>query len=52
MQMVALVLLPMGMLLEISGSLGQLFGVSHLVYMLAFGVVLFCLGRILDGYGM
>jgi len=51
LQQIALLLLPLGVFLELSGNLGDLFGVNHLVYMLAFGVILFCIGRYIEGFG-
>ncbi len=45
-----LVALPASMLMELTGALGRSFGVSQMVIMLVFGVVVFYLGRYLEGY--
>lgn len=50
LQLVALVLLPLAMLLELSGALGRDSGVADLLLMLVFGAVAFALGRFLEGY--
>ena len=50
LQLAGLILLPLAMLLELSGSLGRSFGVSQMVIMLVFGVAVFSLGRLVEGY--
>lgn len=50
LQLVGLVVLPLGMFLELSGALGQKFGLSQMLIMLVFGVLSFGLGRYLEGY--
>jgi hypothetical protein len=50
MQILAMVLLPLAMLLELVGGLGRHFGVSDMVVMLVFGIGLFLTGRLLEGY--
>jgi hypothetical protein len=50
MQVAALIALPVAMVLELSDALGREFHVSQMVYMLIFGVILFSVGRLLEGY--
>ena len=52
MQFFALVLLPFGMFLELSGSLSDIsfFGVNKMLIMMCFGIACFCLGRIVEAY--
>lgn len=49
LQIGGLVLLPVAMLMELSGQLGRR-GVAELLLMLLAGVVAFALGRLLEGY--
>jgi hypothetical protein len=49
-QLAGLVILPLSMLLEISGSLGQSGGVSQMLLMLVAGACTFFLGRMIEGY--
>lgn len=49
LQLLALVLLPLSMVLEMTGHLGRSFGLSQMVIMLVFGMCAFYLGRILEG---
>lgn len=49
LQFLALVLLPVAVLAQLGGNNGQLFGVNHLVYALVIGVVLFCVGKLIEG---
>lgn len=49
LQLLGLVILPVGMLLEISGQLGRR-GVAELLIILIFGFVAFQAGRYLEGY--
>ena len=51
MQQLALVMLPIAILLEISGGLSRSFGVADLLKALVFAIVLFVLGRLIEGYG-
>ena len=50
LQFVALALLPLAMVMELTGGLGRRFGVSDMVVMLGYGVLLFLLGRALEMY--
>ncbi|MFM7845454.1 MAG: hypothetical protein ACKOBW_06805 [Planctomycetota bacterium] len=50
LQFVALALLPLSMVMELTGGLGRRFGVSDMVVMLGYGVLLFLLGRALEMY--
>ena len=50
LQLFALFVLPLGMLLELTGALGRSFGLSEMLIMLVFGVIAFWLGRFLEGY--
>ena len=50
LQVVALVILPLSMLLELTGVLGRSFGVSEMLIMLVFGGCAFIVGRLLEGY--
>lgn len=50
-QLAALIVLPLSMLLELSGALGRSFGLSQMVLMLLFGICAFLLGRVIEGVG-
>ena len=50
MQLIGMIVLPLSMLLELTGSLGRAFGLSQMVIMLIFGVAVFYCGRLLEGY--
>jgi hypothetical protein len=50
LQFAGLVILPLAMLLEISGSLGRSGGVSQMLVMLVVGACAFFLGRLVEGY--
>jgi hypothetical protein len=50
LQLVGLVLLPVAMLLELSGALGRESGVADMLLMLAFGAAAFVLGRFVEGH--
>ena len=50
LQVMALILLPFSMFMEMSGGLGRRFGVSDMVVMLVFGIAAFCVGRFVEGY--
>ncbi|MDG2207043.1 MAG: hypothetical protein P8K78_03995 [Pirellulales bacterium] len=49
LQIGGLILLPVAMLMELSGQLGRQ-GVAELLIMLVAGAVAFALGRLLEGY--
>ena len=49
-QIVALILLPLAIVLQLSGQLARSFGVSDMLVMLVFGIILFCVGRLFEGY--
>lgn len=51
LQWLALILLPVAIVLELSGALGRSFGLSQLLIALVFAVLAFVLGRLLEGYG-
>ena len=53
MQVLGMIILPIGMLMELSGEFGQniIVGVNDMLVMMCFGIALFGLGRILEGYG-
>lgn len=52
LQVFAMILLPLGMVLELTGHLSQRrFGVADLLVVMCFGIACFGLGRILEGYG-
>lgn len=51
MQIVALWVLPISIVLQLSNVLGRQLNVSQMVYMLVFGVILFYAGRLIEGYG-
>jgi hypothetical protein len=51
MQIVALWVLPISIVLQLSDVLGRQLNVSQMVYMLVFGVILFYAGRLIEGYG-
>ena len=50
LQLCGLFVLPLGMLLELTGALGRSFGLSEMIIMLVFGVSAFWFGRLLQGY--
>ena len=50
LQILGLVLLPLSMAMELTGSLGRGFGVSDMVIMLIFGTAAFWVGRMVEGY--
>ena len=51
LQMLALTLLPLAVVLELTGGLARSFGLADMLIMLVFGILAFCLGRLLEGYG-
>ena len=50
LQFFALVLLPLAMLMELSGALGRSAGVADMLKLLGFGIACFGIGRIIEGY--
>jgi hypothetical protein len=50
LQWFALAVLPLAMLLELTGALGRSFHVSQMLIMLVLGLSAFYLGRIIEGY--
>ncbi len=50
LQIIGLVVLPLGMVLELTGRLGRR-GVSEMLLMMVFGCAAFYLGRYLEGVG-
>ena len=50
LQIAGLVLLPLSMLLEMTDTLGPSFGTRDMLVMLVFGVCIFYLGRVIQGY--
>jgi hypothetical protein len=50
LQIVALLLLPLAMVLELTKDYGLPFGLKDMLLMLLFGGTIFYLGRILEGY--
>lgn len=50
LQLVGLILLPVAMLLELSGALGRDSGLADMLLMLVFGAAAFTLGRFVEGY--
>lgn len=55
LQVAGLVLLPVSMMMQLTGGVraatGGGFTVSAMLLMMVLGVGLFCVGRILEGYG-
>lgn len=52
LQAAALVCLPISMLLELTGMLGRSFGLSQMLIMMVFGILLFVTGRLVEGYAL
>ena len=50
LQFFALTLLPLAVLMEISGSLGRENSLADMLLMLLFGIACFGIGRIVEGY--
>jgi hypothetical protein len=50
LQILGLIILPLGMVLELTGRLGGR-GVSQMLLMMVFGCAAFYLGRYLEGFG-
>lgn len=40
------------MLLELTGMLGRSFGLSQMLIMMVFGILLFVTGRLVEGYAL
>ncbi|MBM3998434.1 MAG: hypothetical protein FJ297_02635 [Planctomycetes bacterium] len=51
MQVVALVLLPLSMVMQLTDALGKKIALGEMLLMLIFGSALFAVGRIVEGYG-
>ncbi len=49
LQWMGLIILPLAMVMELTGGLGRRVGVSDMVLMLGYGVISFVLGRMLEG---
>ena len=49
LQYLGLAVLPLGVVLELSGAWGRSFGVADLLKSLAFGVAAFLIGRLIEG---
>lgn len=49
MQWIGLIILPVAMLMELTGGLNRDVGVSDMVLMLGYGVIAFMAGRMLEG---
>ncbi len=50
LQFLALVLLPLAVMMEMSGTLGRDRGVADMLVMMLFGTACFGIGRIVEGY--
>ena len=50
LQQLALLILPIAILLEITGGLARSFGVADLLKALVFSILLFVFGRLIEGY--
>jgi high-affinity K+ transport system ATPase subunit B len=50
LQHLALILLPVAIVLELTGGLRRSFGVADMLKMLIFSIVAFLLGRLIEGY--
>jgi hypothetical protein len=52
LQMFAMIILPLGMVLEFTGGFSSRpFGVANLLIVMCFGIACFGIGRIIEGYG-
>ena len=49
LQWIGLIILPVAMLMELTGGLDRDVGVSDMVFMLGYGVIAFMTGRMLEG---
>ena len=52
LQLMALIVLPLSMLCQLTDILGRSLGLSEMLIMLVFGIVAFTLGRLLEGYAV
>ncbi len=52
MQILGLVVLPVSILLELSGALDRSFGLSEMLLMMVFGFCAFYLGRYVESYAV
>jgi len=50
LQLIGLAILPLSMVMELTGGLGRRVGVSDMVVMLLYGVIAFSLGRLLESH--
>ena len=50
LQQLALVILPIAIVLELTGGMARSFGVADLLIALIFSVILFWIGRLIEGY--
>ena len=50
LQILALIILPMSIILQLNGLMGRTFGVNEMVLMMVFGILSFSIGRLLEGY--
>ena len=50
LQLLALFILPVAVVLEMSGVLGRDRGVADMLLMMGFGIACFGIGRIMEGY--
>lgn len=51
MQIIALFLLPLGVIFELTGALGRSGGLADMLKIMVVGIVAFLLGRLMEGYG-
>lgn len=49
-QFAGLVVLPLAILLELTGILGDEFGLKEMLIAMCFGIAAFYLGRLIEGY--
>lgn len=52
LQQLALLILPIAILLELTGGLARSFGVADLLKALIFSIILFVVGRLVEGYAV
>ena len=50
MQLIGLVMLPLAMIMEVSGALPRRLPVAAMLIMMVFGFAIFYLGRLVEGY--
>lgn len=51
LQIIALFLLPLAVVFELTGALGRSGGLADMLKIMVVGIVAFILGRLLEGYG-